>query len=56
MNWKVPAISGALVVIGAIAFLGGSADALPYRADWGDALSEARNTGKPILLVFGGDW
>ena len=57
MNWKIPAICGALVVIGAIAFFGsGSADALPYRADWGDALEEARNTGKPILLVFGGDW
>ena len=57
MNWKVPAIAGALVILGALAFLqGGSADALPYRSDWGDALTEARETGKPILLVFGGDW
>lgn len=56
-DWKVPAVCGVLVAAGAIAwFCGGTADALPYRSSWGDALAEARETGKPILLYFGGSW
>jgi hypothetical protein len=54
---KVPLICGVLVVVGAIAwFAGGSADALPYRDGWGDATEEARRTGKPILISYGGSW
>lgn len=56
-DWKIPVVCGALVVAAAVTFLGrGSADALPYRSDWGGALEEARETGKPILIHFGGSW
>jgi hypothetical protein len=56
-DWKIPVVCGALVVVGAIAALGGgSADALPYRSDWSAAIAEARESGKPILIHFGGSW
>ncbi len=54
---KLPIVAGICVIVAAIAFLSsGSADALSYRASWGDALSEARDSGKPILLYYGGAW
>ena len=54
---KVPLIAGVLVIAAAVGYFStGSADALSYRASWGDALEEARETGKPILLYFGGSW
>lgn len=33
-----------------------SAGALGYQSDWNAAVKEARSTGKPIMLVFGGPW
>ena len=54
---KVPIVAGILVIIAAVAYVtSGSADALSYRASWGDALEEARESGKPILLYYGGAW
>jgi len=32
------------------------AGALSYRSDWAGAIEEAKKSGKPILLNFGGDW
>jgi hypothetical protein len=56
-DWKIPVVCAALVVAGAVTWFGsGSAEALPYRTDWGDALAEARESGKPILIHFGGSW
>ncbi len=56
-NWKIPIVCGVIAVAGAIGwFTQGSADALPYHTNWGKALSEARETGKPILIHFGGPW
>lgn len=54
---KFPVIAGILVIVAAVGFFtSGSADALSYSASWGDALEEARETGKPILLYYGGSW
>lgn len=54
---KVPIISGIAIVVGLIAWLtGGSAGALNYHDDWGDALEDARTSGKPLLINFGGPW
>lgn len=33
-----------------------AAGALDYRSDWGSALEEARDSGRPILINFGGPW
>ena len=56
-DWKVPVICAAVAIVAAVSYVSsGSADALSYRSSWGDTLEEARNTGKPILLYFGGDW
>ena len=32
------------------------ASALDYYVDWEDALAEARDSGKPLLINFGGPW
>ncbi len=37
-------------------FFAGSGDALDYYTDWEDAVREAKLSGKPILLNFGGPW
>ena len=56
-RWKLPIIAGIVVIAAAtMVARSGGADALSYRSDWGKTLTEARETGKPILLVFGGPW
>ena len=50
-----------LIMAVAVAVLGlflwhKNASALDYYADWGDALAEARDSGKPLFINFGGDW
>ena len=48
---------GAIVLLVLIVWQSqGAADALDYRSSWGVALQEARDTGKPILINFGGPW
>ena len=54
---RIPLIAGALVIAGVIGYLRSApADALDYSSSWGSALEEARTTGKPLLIVFGGSW
>ena len=52
-----PLLIGALAV-GVLAFLlwNKDASALDYYVDWEDALAESRDSGKPLLINFGGPW
>ena len=48
-----------IVAVGVVGFFlwqKRGAEALDYRSSWGDALQEARDSGRPILINFGGPW
>lgn len=59
IDMKPVIILVALVAIFAISLWNrhqASAGALDYRSDWGATLEEARDSGKPILINYGGPW
>lgn len=46
-----------VAVVAGLLYRGSSTPAaLPYVADWDEAVAEARATGKPLLVSFGGPW
>lgn len=59
MGRMLPLVLGvALVVVGYQLWNRNAAEAgaLDYVSDWTTAVAEARASGKPILLNFGGSW